>query len=68
MTQQPTSVRTPQYALIEVRGQYFAVEYTNPAVIERYVNRHRVIVHDWHGDADNSDARLCTLAEIDQHL
>ena len=65
---QPTSVRTSLYALIEVYGQYFLVPYANPAVLERYVARHRVTVHDWEADADTPEARMCTLADLDHYL
>lgn len=55
------------YALVEVRGQHFLVPYTNPAVLERYVNKHRVIIHEWDADVDASTP-MCSLSEIDTYL
>ena len=57
------------YALLEVRGQHFLVPYINAAVLERYVDKHRVIIHDWNCDADASTGLpMCPLNEIDTYL
>ena len=57
-----------KHALLEIRGQYFVVPYTNTRVIERYALRHRVIVHDYHVDGDTSEAPVCSLRELDMYL